>query len=123
MNIAEFKKKLNKGEPKTKGVKFTEFKFRGKKYKISENLRARNWHEAKKKCEELGGELPEIWLLTAINKEKELRIVKGSFKKKEYWSGNECQEPDAWAFDFLSGTSNYSNKEFLKNFKCLKEIK
>jgi len=65
-----------------------------------------DWHQAQKKCADLG----EGWRLPTIS---ELKMIykelyqQGNFHSAIYWSGTATSSFRAWVFDFAYGTDDY----------------
>ena len=78
----------------------------------SENLGEMNWHDAVKRCEELGGRLPTRLELIDLydNHSKECNDLIEGEEYPWYWSSTEVNSTDAWSVALNGGNTVYTNK-------------
>jgi len=79
--------------------------------KWSKNLGEMDWHEATKKCEELGGRLPtRLELIDLVDNHAE--EIEDWDKKYTFWSSTESSSSSdyAWYVDLHGGSTSYNAK-------------
>ena len=114
----EFNKKLDALEKKLLSkVKWQKI---GDLY-FSEDLGEKNWHDAKKKCEELGGRLPtRIELMDLVDNHSE--EIEDWNKNQYFWSSTEyyTNATHAW-YTYLGNGFTYStNKDTGYYVRCVR---